>query len=135
MLPQDLYERVTKSIPIVMYQETIEMALKRHLLHDLNVKHFKFLAGNSANRPFFVQEYAHVQSSATAGFDPSKQSIGLTYLIVVEDQPKPRNEASDFLWLEEDKIPNQAAYNQQILFKEAFKFIKRHSIQHTSIST
>lgn len=108
----------------VYYGEELDTALARHLEHDLGVKNFSFWDGNSTSRPFHVQQYKHAESStAPFGFDPTKHSIGLTYLVGLQDQPQPANEALSFEWIDLDAIPESAAFNQQITLQSANAFL------------
>ncbi len=93
----------------------------------MGISSFDFYKGQEVETPFFVQQYFHKDSSSDTGYDPSKHAIALTYLISILEQPEPKNEASKFLWINEDQIPENAAYNHGLALKQAFKFLKNIS--------
>lgn len=112
----------------IMYNEAIGAAISRHLQKDCQLTNFAMLEGNSVERPFHVQQYRHaVTAESGNGFDPSKHSIGLTYLVTLSEDPQPRDEASDFYWIDAGQVPVPSAYNQHQLMRLAFEFIERNS--------
>jgi len=107
----------------VWHNETLDDAIKRHILTDWDITNFSFFAGNDIGRPFHVQQHLHQDSSeAPYSFDPTKHAIALTYLIELQETPKPRNEASDFYWVSQESLP-LAGYNQQFTMQAAFEFL------------
>jgi ADP-ribose pyrophosphatase YjhB (NUDIX family) len=108
----------------VTYGEKLEAAIARHLEHDLGVRSFSFWPGNSVAQPFHVQQYEHADSSTPPfGFDPTKHSIGLTYLVDLHDEPQAANEALSFQWLDLDALPEKGAFNQHLVLKAACAFL------------
>lgn len=112
-------------------EERIDKALGRHLQTDLGLgqddwKLLTFPFGiNTPQRPFYVQQYwPATESEPPYGFDPSKHSIGLTFLINLTAEPKPANEANAFRWVTEQDVAEPAAYNQHLVMQEAFRFLK-----------
>ncbi len=106
----------------IVKNESISDAIRRHLNKDLNILDFKYSPLNSEDSPIIVQQYEHsTQSSRIKCFDPTKHSIGLTYLIEINQEPKPANEASKFLWLKQGDIDDSFAFRQDIVFRKAFK--------------
>lgn len=110
--------------------ESIIKAVNRHLSTDLQINNFNFYTGNDHTHPFYVQQYFHGDKplNGFGAFDPTKHSIGLTYLIEISEIPMPKSEASQFHWISREEIPEPAAYNQDIVMGEAFRFINRKSI-------
>lgn len=109
--------------------ETIPQAITRHLGTDLNIEKFEFYAGNAAEHPFYVMQYAHEsqKTSDFPGYDPSKQSIGLTYVITITGTPSPTAEAAAFDWISESEIPQVTAYNQGLAMRQVFNFVRSAS--------
>jgi ADP-ribose pyrophosphatase YjhB (NUDIX family) len=110
----------------VFYGEQLDQAIARHLKNDLGLEatDFNLLPSNSVDRPFYVQQYwPATASDAPYGFDPSKHSVGLTYLIKLNTEPQPANEATDFHWITEQDLTEPAAYNQHFVLQEAFRFL------------
>jgi ADP-ribose pyrophosphatase YjhB (NUDIX family) len=106
--------------------ETISQAIGRHLLTDLGLTAFSFHPENTEQRPFYVMQYAHNTEPTDnfQAFDPSKQSIGLTYIITIGETPVPTAEAAAFDWLSEPEIPDTTAYNQGLAMRAAFDFTR-----------
>lgn len=158
-LPDELYQKVTESMPIVCvdmvpvrsigaseweigvitrgtgsqagkicllggriwHNETITDSLKRHLITDLGVTAFSYFQRDDFTSPFYVQQYIHgTASKSPYGFDPSKHAIALTYLLTIDDIPKPKNEAIGFHWVRKHEVPVVGGYNQQIVMRAAF---------------
>ena len=112
----------------VQHGEHLDQAIARHLAEDLQVTDYSFHPGNEVSRPFYVQQYDHAATSEPPyGFDPSKHSIGLTYLIQLGSEPKPRNEASAFTWIGQADIPADAAYNQHLTLLAAMHFLQTNN--------
>jgi ADP-ribose pyrophosphatase YjhB (NUDIX family) len=111
----------------IVKNESISDAIRRHLKKDLNVSDFKYSPLNSEDNPIIVQQYQHstLESSSVICFDPTKHSIGLTYLIEISQEPKPANEASKFLWLKQGDIDESFAFRQDIVFRKAFKKLEQ----------
>lgn len=100
-------------------------AISRHLLEDLSIKNWKFVNGNNEQSPFYLQQYfQNSESNNEYGFDPSKHAIAMTYLIETDEDPFPKNEANKFLWISEDQIPKETAYNHGEVMRQAFNFLK-----------
>jgi hypothetical protein len=107
----------------IWHDETVIQAM-RHLRTDLDIESFEFLPGNDELRPFRVQQYKHADhAEASYGYDPSKHAIGLTYLIVLANEPKPANEASAFHWVTAEEISTQCGYGQDQVMRAAFDFL------------
>ncbi|HJP96858.1 MAG TPA: DUF4916 domain-containing protein [Candidatus Saccharimonadales bacterium] len=106
--------------------ETISQAIGRHLLTDLGLATFEFHPSNAEQRPFYVMQYAHSPqpTGEFKAYDPSKQSIGLTYIIQISETPTPAAEAAAFTWLEESEIPEVTAYNQGLAMQAALTFMR-----------
>lgn len=109
----------------IQKNESIKQAISRHLATDLQLEEFTFYKGNTEARPFYIQQYVHGDTATNSftAYDPSKHSIGLTYIIHITDMPKPTSEAAAFHWIAQSEIPSTSAYNQHILMHEAFAFI------------
>lgn len=109
----------------ILHQELVQDAIARHLKSDTKVTDFQLFANSEASQPFYVQQYLH-QSEAKPplGYDPTKHSIALTYLVDLLEEPKPSNEASDFRWITFDQLPKSAGYNQHLMMNKAFQFLR-----------
>ena len=108
----------------VHHNQTISEAISMHLSEDLGVKNFKFFDGSDEAHPFYVQQYRHGDSSeAPRGYDPTKHAITPTYLVYLDDDVTitPRKEAREFKWLSEVDIPEESAFNQHFVMREAFR--------------
>ncbi len=103
----------------VMFGEHIERALRRHVLETLGGG-MEFFSGLSWDHPFLIAQYKPM-GLPEDGFthEPSKHSIGLTYLIRLTDRGVTMGrtsyggqEASELLWFFLDEIPppEQFAY-------------------------
>jgi len=105
--------------------ESINDAILRHLKTDLGVTDFSFYKTNNEDTPFIVQQYSHSakQVSGYYCYDPTKHSIGLTYLIQINQQPKPKTEACGYHWIGLNEIPKETAFNQGVIMKKALDFI------------
>lgn len=104
--------------------EPITQAMARHLRTDLGITSFRLLPPQSENKPFWVQPYFHQPTPTSKHpFDPGKHSIGLTFLVEIDDQPQPKLEAGGFLWINEDQIPEATAYNQGYIMRQAFVYM------------
>jgi len=108
----------------IYHQEQIHDAITRHLKADCQINKYHLFPHNDVPKPFYVQQYLHqAQADPPLGYDPTKHSIGLTYLVEFLEKPRPQNEARDFRWVGLGEIPKQAAYNHQLLMNEAFQFL------------
>lgn len=88
--------------------ESIDAAIKRHVENDLGVTEFKYYKC-SPDRPVLVHEYIKGESSPDLdkfGFDPTKQSIALTYILTTDQEFLPKNEAADYVWANKENINN-----------------------------
>lgn len=161
MLPEELYQTITKYMPIVCvdiipvrrrvntweigiitratgsqagkpallggrirYGETVHEAIIRHIQTDWGIESFEYFEGSNEFQPFHVQQYLHADAAlGPFGFDPTKQAIALNFLVQLEYEPTPRNEASNFYWVSSDAIPHPAAYNQDKVMATAFEYL------------
>ncbi len=105
--------------------ETISQAILRHIQTDLGLNNFSFLPTNSEDAPFLVQQYGHgnAKTEKFECYDPTKHSIGLTYIIEIKETPEPKHEASEFHWLGINDIPKDTAFNQGVVMKKILKSI------------
>lgn len=105
--------------------ESILEAIGRHLRKDLGIRNFRLLSPQDENRPFWVQPYYHQESSTSEyPFDPGKHSVALNFLVEIDGQPQPWEEAGEFRWINETDIPAATAYNQGFVMRKAFEFLK-----------
>lgn len=108
----------------IALNETIPEAINRHLLKDLKVYKFNFYQINNTQKPFYVQQYfLGSESRKPYGFDPTKHAIALTYLVTINEEPNPRDEASAFSWIDKNQIPTNPAFNQDTVMQEAFNYL------------
>jgi len=108
----------------IYHDEFITDAIARHMKTDWGISDYRFWEGNTISRPFYVQQYLHAKAAELPyGYDPGKHAIALTYLIELSKEPRPRNEASAFHWIEASEVPEPAAYDQHLVMAEAFKFL------------
>lgn len=110
----------------VQKDETIAAAIGRHLFGSLGEQEFAYHEGNSEGRPFYVAQYDHDSKTFPGfdGYDPTKHSIGLTYLIDINEPTVVRDEASDFRWVGLDQIPEgPSAYNHHVVMQKAADFL------------
>ena len=56
------------------------------------------------SRPEMIGQYFPM-ARGTAGYDPRKHAIGLTYRVALSGEPSPLGEALDFRWFPETAIP------------------------------
>jgi len=107
--------------------ESIKDAILRHLNNDLGITEFSFYKTNNEETPFTVQQYSHSNSQIDGYdcYDPTKHSIGLTYLITINQTPDPKSEACDFHWIDLSEIPDKTAFNQGVVMQKALEFIKK----------
>jgi hypothetical protein len=108
----------------VQHSELINDAILRHIKNDLGLDAFGYAEGLSESKPFMVQQYLHQDSveSEEYAFDPTKNSIGLTYLIEISESPTATNEASEFLWVS-DIEGKKFGFNQQVVAKKALEYL------------
>ncbi|MDP2874116.1 MAG: DUF4916 domain-containing protein [bacterium] len=110
----------------VRRDQKISDAISKHLKTDLAISQWTFHPDNSEEHPFYVQQYfQRSNSNDKFGYDPTKHAIAMTYLIEIEGEPKPKNEANSFVWVTEAEIPEVTAYNHGQVMKQAFEFIER----------
>ncbi|HMS92581.1 MAG TPA: DUF4916 domain-containing protein [Candidatus Saccharibacteria bacterium] len=108
----------------IALNETIPEAIKRHLFRDLNIHKFNFYQINDTQKPFYVQQYfLGSESRKPYGFDPTKHAIALTYLVTINEEPIPRDEASAFSWIDRNQIPTKPAFNQDTVMQEVFNYL------------
>lgn len=117
----------------VKRDQTIIDAISRHLNNDLSISDWKFYSGNNECSPFYVQQYFNeTEAKGNYGYDPTKHSVALTYLLQIGQEPKPKNEATEFIWIEESEIPRTTAYNHGEVMRQAFRFIRKTKKSSTS---
>jgi ADP-ribose pyrophosphatase YjhB (NUDIX family) len=110
----------------IQHNENISEAISRHLLTDLDVHSFEFAANTEESLPFYVQQYFHRDfAKLPYGYDSSKHSIGLNYIVSLKEEPKPRVEASAFHWITRAGLPAAAAYNQHLIMKLALDVVEK----------
>lgn len=108
----------------IALNETIPEAISRHLLKDLDIHNFDFYQSNNTQKPFYVQQYfIGSESKKPYGFDPTKHAIALTYLVTINEEPSPRDEASAFSWIDRNQIPTKPAFNQDTVMYEVFDYL------------
>lgn len=112
----------------ILKNESITEAIARHIQKDLSCTSFRYNQLNNENSPFLVQQYEHTAGSPNKFecFDPTKHSIGLTYLIELQQNPVATNEASDFLWLTEKDINDNFAFGQDFVFRQVINKLKNN---------
>ena len=101
----------------VYKDEKIIDAIKRTLMNDLSVDDFTFYECEEAH-PIIVGQYMHTNNVVgDYMYDQTKHSVSLTYAINIDQAKiKPKNEASDFLWIND--ADNQIfAYGQNKVIK------------------
>lgn len=99
--------------------------MARHLKADLGIKKFYFVPPQTLEDPFYAAEYPHMEYPGNDRlFDPGKHSVATTYLLQTNDVIRPKNEASGIMWLYQDEIPVRTAYNQGIIMRAAFDYLK-----------
>lgn len=103
--------------------ETLVEAIIRHLEGSLGESEFSFHEGNAVDNPYHVAEYTHAPT-AEGGYDPTKHSIALTYLIDINEPQVVRDEASDFRWISLDQIPETSAYNHHLAMRKAAEYLR-----------
>ena len=106
------------------YDESVIDAVRRHLTTDCGIDKFMFLSCNEVNRPFSIEQYIHRKDAKNSTYDPTKHAISLTYLMEIDKVPKPKNEARDFLWIQNTGIPEMTAFNQNVVMRKAFEFLQ-----------
>jgi hypothetical protein len=73
-----------------------------------------------------VQQYFHQASAKPPfGYDPTKHAVTLTYIIDINEEPQPKNEAADFRWISNSEVPAEAAYNQHLVMRLAFEYLQK----------
>lgn len=106
--------------------KSITEAINYHLKKDLGFTGFRFFGDLDESHPFYVEQYFHGRETrGESGYDPTKQSTALTFLIEIDEDPVPRDEASKFLWIAEDQIPEETAYNQKVVMQKAFDYLNK----------
>ncbi len=105
--------------------ETISDAISRHLLDSFGSGVFKYHEGNSESHPFYVQQFLHGSSAKPPyGYDPTKHSVTMVYLVTIEEPMHVRNEASDFRWVSSGDLPDASAYNHHLVMRQAASFLQ-----------
>jgi len=89
----------------VQWGETIRQALQRHLDKDLGPSAFPRLP--AAPAPFTVVEYMP-DPSRTGYHDPRQHAVSLAYLVPVEGECRPSQEALDFAWISSEEAASAA---------------------------
>ncbi|MFC8682661.1 DUF4916 domain-containing protein [Microbacterium ureisolvens] len=91
----------------VLYGETIRQAIDRHTLDSLGVH----AIAEPDPQPDFVYQWfpsSVAPDDGTAyGDDPRKHAIGLSFLIEIESEPVPRNEALEFRYSDPQALPQR----------------------------
>jgi len=105
----------------VLYHERIRSALLRHLEKDLGPLALPRLPASP--QPFTVAEYFPTPG-VTPFFDPRQHAISLAYVVPVEGDCQPRQDALDFSWLtpQEARDPRMQAEidgGQALLLQQA----------------
>ena len=80
----------------VMWGETIRQALMRHLDKDLGPAAFPRLP--TSPTPFTIAEYMP-DGSKTGFHDPRQHAVSLVYIVPIEGECQPSQEALDFAWV------------------------------------
>ena len=110
----------------VYHNELLDDAIARHIKTGWNLSSYSLWPGNSIEHPFYIQQYLHDSAARLPlGFDPSKHSVAMTYLIELTGEPQPSNEARAFHWITLAEIPLHAGYNQQVLMTAAFAVLTK----------
>ncbi len=81
----------------VLWGETIREALWRHLSKDLGPEAAPQLPGSPV--PFTIAEYFPDDSRGTGFTDPRQHAVALVYLVPVEGECRPAEDALDLTWL------------------------------------
>lgn len=105
--------------------ESISNAILRTLQTDLGINSFEFYGSITEETPFRVGQHLHSpKTSEDIPYDPTKHAVGVAYLVEINGDPSPRNEASDFFWITRDQIPPITAYNHWTILKSAFNYLE-----------
>ncbi|HYF96885.1 MAG TPA: DUF4916 domain-containing protein [Patescibacteria group bacterium] len=106
--------------------ESIDEAIKRHLANDVGISEFKYYKCYP-QKPVLIHEYDKAKSSENEkkrGFDPTKHSIGLTYILATNQDPVPANEATDFKWAEKHELERiDFDFGQKSVVGELFNLV------------
>ena len=89
----------------VLWGETVRQALQRHLDKDLGPSAFPRLP--AAPAPFTVVEYMP-DPTRTGYYDPRQHAVSLAYLVAVEGECEPSQEALDFVWISSEEAASAA---------------------------
>jgi len=81
----------------VLWGETLREALWRHLTKDLGPEAAPRLPPDPA--PFTVAEYFPDDARGTGFSDPRQHAVSLIYLVVVDGECRPAQDALDLAWL------------------------------------
>lgn len=101
----------------VYKDEKIIDAIKRTLVNDLSVDRFSFYKCE-VSHPIVVEQYMNTDEiEGNYLYDSTKHAISLIYAINIDQAKiKPKNEASDFLWI--NGVENRIfAYGQNEVIK------------------
>jgi ADP-ribose pyrophosphatase YjhB (NUDIX family) len=93
----------------IFYNESTEEAAARHLSLNLGPA-VRFLAADW-HRPDFICQYL---TEPREGFplDTRQHAISLTYLVELEGEISPANEAHEFRWFLPDALPERLSFGQ-----------------------
>lgn len=106
-------------------------AIQAHLQKDFETVPFLLFETITPQTPFMVQRYSHANAPTdnTGGYDPTKESVALTFLIKLDDTPtvKPYGEVSDFRWIDRSQLPpiEDTAYRHGIVMEAAFTYLEK----------
>lgn len=94
-MPDDTISRTFVS-GRVLWGETVRQALMRHLDKDLGPAAFPRLPASPT--PFTIAEY--MPDPTRTGFhDPRQHAVSLAYIVPIEGECQPSQEALDFVWV------------------------------------
>lgn len=80
----------------VLFGETVRQALWRHLTKDLGPEAEPILPSSAA--PFTIAEY-FPDPSRTGYHDPRQHAVSLAYIVQVNGNPEPQQDALDLAWV------------------------------------
>lgn len=113
----------------ILYGETAEEAMNRHLKTDLQVQSFTYYRGLNEETPFTVQQYFRTTDSDSDkyGFDPTKHALALTYLVNIDEtEIRPVKEADGFEWVSNETVAQkEIGFNQKVVVERALTFLSK----------